>query len=310
MLKPSRLLIMLVSAAIVYLAVCIVFSNIMLYSHRQPIVRTPQDYGIGYEDIVFKSTDGITLKGWLLPAESDKIIIMTHAFPFNRHGFIAKNQGWITRINKDVDLLKTADVLHRNGWGVLMFDFRNHGESGKGITGMGLSEYQDVAGAVDYIRSRPDLKNKQIGLVSFCMGANAAIVALSKAKEKLKDVKFLVAIQPVSVEVFLPRYAKSAYTPLALLTIPLVEKICIWRGGYPFKEMSPLKFCRDIEIPVLYVQAKKDFLTDLSDIEGFYDATAGPKELWWIEEVADRFDAYNYVGTHPDKILAFIKKYF
>jgi alpha/beta superfamily hydrolase len=127
---------------------------------------------------------------------------MTHPFPFNRHGFIAKNQGFPPLANIDVDLLKTAQALHQAGYPVLMFDFRNHGESEAAVTGVGLNEYQDVLGAVTYIQQRSDLTNPKIGFVSFCMGANSTIVALSKGAELVKNVKFLVAIQPVSASVF------------------------------------------------------------------------------------------------------------
>jgi len=64
-----------------------------------PIVTTPADYGLEYEDVEFQSTDGLALKGGVIPAEpggsneSDKVVILTHPFPLNRHGFLVKNQG-------------------------------------------------------------------------------------------------------------------------------------------------------------------------------------------------------------------------
>ena len=44
-----------------------IFSGIVMYSRRQPIVRTPKEYGMAYEDVEFKSTDNLTLKGWFIP---------------------------------------------------------------------------------------------------------------------------------------------------------------------------------------------------------------------------------------------------
>jgi hypothetical protein len=33
-------------------------------SRRQPTVRTPLAYGMAHEEVEFKSTDGLTIKGW------------------------------------------------------------------------------------------------------------------------------------------------------------------------------------------------------------------------------------------------------
>ncbi len=294
---------------LISIAISVVFSNIVLYSKRQPIVKTPAAYGMPFEDVAFPSSDGLKLKGWFIPASGDTqkpTLILTHPLPFNRHGFLVKNQGLPPLFWTDVDLLKTAQALHQEGYPLLMFDFRNHGESEGGVTGIGLNEYQDVLGAVQYVESRGA---SHIGFVSFCMGANSTIVALSKGKERLSKVQFLVAIQPVSATVFFHCYLKNVYTPLSLYLIPLVNLLVKWRGGHSLEEMSPIHFVHDIGVPTLYVQAREDPWTELSDITDFYNNTPGEKELWLIEGKMGRFDAYNYVGEHPKRILEFIQKH-
>jgi pimeloyl-ACP methyl ester carboxylesterase len=292
---------------VVFLAVCFVFSSLILYSHRQPIVRSPEDYGLAFESVEFESADGLRLKGWFVPGKTEKTVVITHPFPFNRHGFLAENQGMLKLFKTDVDLLKTAQAVNHAGYSVLMFDFRNHGESGSGVTGVGLNEYMDVVGGVNYLKNR--FGSPEVGFVSFCMGANSTLVALSNAKAALADVKCVVAVQPVSASVFVRSFMRAVFTSASLLLVPVVDKMCQWRGGYRLKEMSPLKYCRGVETPVLYVQAKTDPWTELSDIEGFYGETAGPKELWLIEEKMGRFDAYNYVGDNPEKIINFLKQH-
>jgi len=291
----------------VFLLVCFVFSSFIMYSHRQPVVRSPKDYGLEFENVEFESADGLKLKGWFIPGETEKTVVVTHPFPFNRHGFLAKNQGLLRLFKTDVDLLKTVRAVYGAGYSVLLFDFRNHGESGSGVTGIGLNEYLDVVGAVHYLKSR--FGTPQIGFVSFCMGANSTLIALSKAKAELADVRCVVAVQPVSALVFVRSFMRDVFTPASLLLVPVVDKMCQWRGGYSLKEMSPLRYCRDVTIPVFYVQAKTDPWTELSDIEGFYGETAGSKELWMIEEKMGRFDAYNYVGDNPEKIINFLKQH-
>jgi alpha/beta superfamily hydrolase len=299
---------------VISVVISFIFSGITLHSIRQPIVITPEKYGLDYEDVEFQGTDGLTLKGWFIPAEPtggrDKVVIVTHPFPFNRHGFLVKNQGWLPLFKTDVDLLQIAPALHRAGYSVLMFDFRNHGESGAGMTGVGLTEYQDVLGAVAYVKSRPSLHAPQIGFASFCMGANSTIVALSKGGELVEDIKFLVAVQPISVGVFFRRYMSNVYTPLSLYLIPIVDRFVQWRGGFAFKEMSPLAYARDVKAPALVIQAREDPWFEVGDVEGVYDALAGPKELWWIEGKMRRFEAYNHVCKAPERIIAFARGHF
>ncbi|MBN1316652.1 MAG: hypothetical protein JXA42_14335 [Anaerolineales bacterium] len=293
-----------------------IFSTLVLRSRRQPIVRTPQEFGLAYEDIEFKSVDGLTIQGWFIPAGPagsgegpDKVIIQTHPMFFNRHGFNARGQGFPPLAFTDVDLLKTTFALNQAGYSVLTFDFRNHGESEAGLSGVGLTEYQDVLGALEYVKNRwsPTVK---VGFVSFCMGANSTMTALSKGKGQAGNVKFLVAIQPVSAGVFVRCYLSAVYTPLSLFLYPIVDWLDQVRGGFAFNKMSPLPFARDLELPVLYVQAELDRWTDMKDLQSFYDATPGPKEMWLFSDVIKRFEGYNFVGQNPERILAFIRKYF
>ncbi len=298
----------ILAVTVTYFAICFVFSGFLVHSHRQPIVRTPEDYGMDYRDVEFKSADGLRLRGWIIPGKLKKTVIMTHPMSFNRHGFLAKNQGMLRLFRTDVDLLRTAKALNGSGYSVLMFDFRNHGESDPGITGVGMNEYKDVLGAVNYVKGH--FRDHKIGFVSFCMGANSTIIAMSRGCEVMKGVKFMVAVQPVSAYVVFPTYMRKKFTPLSMILLPVVNALCKLRGGYSLNEISPIGFAGDVEVPTLYVQAESDPWTDLNDIKAIHGNTPGPKELWILKGKMERFDTYNYVGDHPKRMLEFVKKHF
>ena len=57
---PVSLIIAL--AAGIYLLSCLIFANMITRSHRQPVVRSPQDYGMPFEEGNFKSQDGLAIK--------------------------------------------------------------------------------------------------------------------------------------------------------------------------------------------------------------------------------------------------------
>nr|BFF18235.1 hypothetical protein GCM10025730_17560 [Promicromonospora thailandica] len=46
---------------------------------RSPVLGTPADQGLAYEDVTFPSADGTPLEAWFIPREgSDKLIIANH----------------------------------------------------------------------------------------------------------------------------------------------------------------------------------------------------------------------------------------
>lgn len=287
-----------------------ILAKSLLCPVRQPLLKNPGDYGMNYREVEFTTEDGVTIAGWLIPGTNNKLIIMTHPMPFTRYGFAVKHQGMFKVSNIEVELLKTAAVLNKDGCSVLTFDFRNHGQSGKGnkgFTGVGLHEWPDVVAAIKFIKSEDDLKNKNIGFVSHCMGANATIIAMSKAQDTFKNVKCLAAIQPVSMDILVPRMIKNVF-PLFASFIPGIDKKVVKFTGYSLSEMSPKEYVNDIKVPVLYVQVKNDPWTIPEDVQGFYDKTKAPKELFWIEGDKQRFDGYNYFGSRSEKLLEFLKK--
>jgi len=81
-------------------------------------------------------------------------------------------------------------VLHDDGFHVLAYDLRNHGESEHRLpSGWGIVEYQDAAGAMDYVNSHPTLKHCDVALLPFCVTGQAALKANALFPEKFKNVK-------------------------------------------------------------------------------------------------------------------------
>jgi uncharacterized protein len=289
-----------------------ILTKSLLCPKRQPLVKNPGDYNMTYNDVEFTSQDHVGLKGWHIHGTGNVLIIMTHPMPFTRYGFSVKHQGIFKVSDVEVELLKTAAHLNKQGYHILTFDFRNHGKSGKGnngYTGVGLFEWADVSGALEFVREHDLLQNKDIGFVSHCMGANATIMAMSKAKKELfSKVKCLAAVQPVSMNILVPKMIKDTFPAFASF-VPGIEKKSRKYTGYSLSDMSPLEYVKDITVPVMYVQVKQDPWTEPRDVENFYENTTAPKELFWIEDKKQRFDGYNYFGKNPQRLLSFLTKH-
>jgi fermentation-respiration switch protein FrsA (DUF1100 family) len=143
------------------------------------------------------------------------------------------------------------------------------------------------------------------------MGANSTIIAMSKEPDKFRNVKSLLAIQPISMEVFVRTYASKLLTPIGIkLILPMVKKFIVWRGAHPLERMSPGEYVKDLRVPTMYVQARNDPWTELSDIQSFYEKTPdNPKEFLWIEDTTHRFESYNYFGNKPKKMFEWLKRW-
>lgn len=248
------------------------------------------------------------------PGASDKLIIITHVGGLTKYGSTTQYKSLSKLYNEEIEFLKVARHLHNEKYGVLMFDFRNHGESdfspNGGKTCIGLEEYLDVVAAMDYIENNESLRYKKIGFVSFCMGADSTIVAMSKRPDLFKNAKCMVSVQPISYEVFVRTYLKKRFSSFGVkLLFSSIRKFFNLQSKYRLQDMTPKEFVKDISIPTLYVQTRNDPWTELSDILNFYENTTSEKELFWLEGLTHRFQGYQFFGEHPQKMLEWLKKW-
>jgi len=115
------------------------------------------------EDVSFRSTDGITLAGWLLRgAPKMPPVVLCHDLGESKNA-----------------VMNIGIALNKIGFTVLAFDFRGHGASGgKGST-LGVFEARDVIGAVDFVAglAKDGVDARKIGVFGSGMGAHAAVLA-------------------------------------------------------------------------------------------------------------------------------------
>jgi fermentation-respiration switch protein FrsA (DUF1100 family) len=122
---------------------------------------TPAAYGLPYEDVTFRSSDGVGLSGWYLRSTNRAAIAVLHGASSTRTA-----------------ALDQAAVLARAGYGVLLFDARGVGRSHGRAMNFGWHGEADLAGAVDFLRARPDVDPQRIGALGESMGGEEAIGAL------------------------------------------------------------------------------------------------------------------------------------
>jgi dipeptidyl aminopeptidase/acylaminoacyl peptidase len=119
------------------------------------------------EDVRILSRDaGIELAGWWLPsaqADAPAVIVV--------HGVAA--------CRRDHTVLLPAGMLHRNGFSVLLVDYRDHGDATieDGRFAAGTEEYRDVLGAWDWLQAEHGIAAGRIGLLGLSLGAATVLIA-------------------------------------------------------------------------------------------------------------------------------------
>ena len=284
-------------------------SDMMIKPGSSPVFGTPADSGLDYEDVAFQASDGVTLRGWLVEGGADKIIVQSHfGVQSSRSGFTPEGKGMIKLWKTNIPFLRHVEALVNAGYSVLMYDFRNHGDSDAGTcpwVSWGPEERKDVLAAVKFVAEHPTYKDAEIGLLSICMGAASTTYAYGE-DEGLKtfpNIKALLAVQPL----LYPDFVRGLGIPSFLARG--ASKVNLERTGIDLDTTSFLPHVKDIPVPTLVVQNKNDPWANTERVQQYHDELRVEKELLWLDLSSDRAAAYHHLGEHPEIAVEFFGKY-
>ncbi len=292
-------------------AIAALFAQRLIHPLRQPLWATPADLNMSFEAVTFPATDGVRLNGWFIPAPADSkrqgaTLILVHGWSWNRLGEAATDILANLTAASQVDLLRLAYSLHSEGFGLLMYDGRNHGESGSHppMT-FGETEAQDVLGAIAFLQGRPEVTANRIGAIGFSAGANTVLYALAQTDQ----IQAAVVVQPTTPTHFAGRFAAHVFGPLGKVIVPLTERIYRQFGGRPFKEYRLATAASQArKTPVLYIQGAGDPWGSPEDVQQMAAATpnvSGPL----LVESSDRYGGYHYLINNPAIATAFFEQH-
>lgn len=277
---------------------------------RAPVLNTPADHGLEYEDVFFASLDGVPLEAWFIPADSNRLIICNHPMTMNRYGFPGHLEPWSQFNDVEVDFNRIYKVLHEADYNVLTYDMRNHGSSGAangGVSGAGLYEWRDVVGALQYAQNSMALKDMVVGLFNPCAGGNAAMIAMTRRPEYFSDVKAFVCPQPASMHIGMKEIASLQGVGEHMDELDQEQRKL---GGFANKKMSPHPYAPNVKVPTFIIQVRDDSWSRPEDVQTTFDRLGTKeKKLYWIEGKTERFDGYNYFGQHPEQMIEFFDTY-
>ena len=224
--------------------------------------RTPADYGLSFEDVVVRTSDGLWLRGWYLPSRNRAAVLVQHGYKADRG-----------------EMLNEAAMLQRHGFGVLVSTLRAHDASDGELITFGLHEMKDFAAWMDFLTSRPDLDPARLGMIGNSMGATLVIqfaaadarvqaVVANSAFSSLEDtiqtsVRFFTGLPPF---------------PFA----PMIEFWAEREAGFRAEDVdAKLWIGRISPRPVFLMQGGNDSVISRDSGQRLFDAAREPRELWF-----------------------------
>ena len=222
------------------------------HKFREPIGAPPS---ADYREVAFDAGDGVHLSGWYRPTRNGATIIVLHGGGGDRTGAVAH-----------------ARLLVRHGYGVLLYDARGRGRSEGTQNAFGWGWTKDIAGALRFLKGRPEVDAERIGGLGLSTGADAlvqaageganlhAVVADGTAAESFEDWRRLQGI--------------TALTPFLAAEFATVRITSGTRPGPPLQDMI-----KRISSPLLLVSAGR---AEEYRFNAKYDRDAGerPVEHW------------------------------
>ena len=201
------------------------------------IETTPKGFGLPYEDVYFKTADGVILNGWLIknPKAVSTIIVA--------HG----NAGNMS------DRLLKVNAFYQMGLNVFIFDYRGYGKSKGHPTEKGI--YIDGQAAYDYLAARPDFPKDRIIAYGASLGGAVAIDLATQRKVSALIVDSSFSSAGAVSRVFYP------FIPAFLLDI----------------KMDNAAKVKGLKVPKLFIHSTGDRTIPFALGQQLYTAAAGPK---------------------------------
>ena len=247
--------------------------------------RTPAAFGMPFEDVHFRTADGLELAGWLVPHPRPRgNLLFCHG-----HG---RNRGHVAGL---------LETFHHLGLNVLAFDFRGHGESPGHTATFGDREVQDVVAAAAYLHQRfPD---QPLFVVGVSYGAAVALQALPQlpgvagvwSEGSFARMDHLVANQFRLAPAGLREGLVAVYEVLGWLDC-----------GVHGQDINPVEALKGLRVPIYFCHAREDRLVPFAEGQALYDAYGGPKDCWWVADATH----FNVRQRHPQEYARRLRAFF
>jgi pimeloyl-ACP methyl ester carboxylesterase len=254
---------LLVAPGLVFAAL---FVRLQCFPGQAACNRTPAERGLRFEALHRSSAAGVPLAGWYVPppvAPAPAVLLL--------HGHGGRKDQYLDSIA----------FLHREGFGVVAFDMRHHGESGAAVVTFGIREAEETRGFLEDVLSRPEHRGQKVGVLGYSMGAVTAL----RAAKLYPDVAAVVADSPFSslqtqsrwrVAAFVGDRLSGYFWPFAMAAGCLATGLApsAWEVKAWLADIAPR--------PIFLIHGEDDRNIEPGHSRELVAAAPGPIESWFV----------------------------
>ncbi len=238
-LRFAALLFFFLAGYYVYRVADLYFYQAKYIYHPEKIWKaTPASEGLPFEDLTFRSSDGLRLSAWYIPSDVSK-------------GSVIVLHGNARNMSSDLDAVK---MFHGLGYHVLIVDYRGYGKSKGSPDEQGT--YRDAEAAWDWLLLSKKESPDRIVLCGRSLGAAIAAELASHNTPRALILEAAFTSLPDAAQGLYP------YFPVKLLS------------RYHYDTLEKLN---RIRCPILVVHSRDDELIPFRHAQRLYAAVSGKK---------------------------------
>ncbi len=217
-----------------------VFSSKFVYFPVRSFQATPDTAGLSYEEVFFRTEDGVDICAWFVPGAAGRSVIL----------FCHGNAGNLSH------RLDTLRVFNDMGFGCLIFDYRGFGRSGGKPTEVGT--YRDAEAAWRYLVEHRQARPEQIVIFGRSLGGAVAVWLAARHRPAALVVESSFTTMP----------------DLAAAMAPFLPVRKLLRFDY-----GTVNMIRDVPCPVLIIHSRDDELIPFRFGQELFAAAKEPKQF-------------------------------
>lgn len=224
-------------------AAVFLFQSRLVYLPNAPsriVATTPAQIGLAFETVDFRTTDGVRLNGWFVPAENARGVLL----------FFHGNAGNISH------RLASVRLFNALGLSTFIFDYRGYGNSEGETSEHGT--YLDAEAAWRYLTAERGIPEQEIVYFGRSLGSSiAAYLAMDKAPKALILESAFTSIADAGAQAY-------PFLPVRLLS----------RYQYATRE-----YLRAVSAPVLITHSPQDEIIPFEHGRALFAAANEPKSF-------------------------------
>lgn len=236
-----------------------------------PLVDTPDQIGLTYEEHWLPTEGNNRLRVWYLPTNLDR-------------GTVVLSQGALGAM--PCYLFHTRMLAH-NGWSVVMYEYRGFGGS-EGRPDIGAMQ-ADLEAVLDWARAYTG--RERVTLMGVSLGA---IPSVAVAVNRPEAVNGVVLDSPVVMSAMIRRLEFA----LRSQTQEFIDRLA--------PELLTEDLVEYLHQPLLILLGERDRVTTPASVQLIYDRAAGPKQIVRFPGVTHASEPFRDTGTYTYHLEAFL----